>query len=80
MELACLVESPSANIDANRVAASAVDCSACEAERWGSPEAAVVSAAITEGVKVILNGNMAWMTIFAQITDFEIRVLLNDLV
>ena len=39
-----------------------------------------VPAAITEGVKEILNGNMAWMTIFAQITDLEIRVLFNDLV
>ncbi|EOV4128678.1 TPA: hypothetical protein ACHW2M_000875 [Yersinia enterocolitica] len=67
-------------MDANLVAASAVDCSACEAERWVSSEVAVVPAAITEGVKVILNGNMAWMTIFAQITDFEIRVLFNDLV
>ncbi|MFV8790064.1 hypothetical protein ACNSPB_19560 [Yersinia enterocolitica] len=67
-------------MDANLVAASAVDCSACEAERWVSSEVAVVPAAITEGVKVILNGNIAWMTIFAQITDLEIRVLFNDLV
>ncbi|EIS28869.1 hypothetical protein YPPY54_1915, partial [Yersinia pestis PY-54] len=77
MELACLAESSFVNIDANRVAALAVDCSACEAERGFSSEAPTVSAAITAGVKAILKGNMAWITIFAQTTDFEIRVLFN---